>query len=77
MLSGGRDSTCLLDVAVQISGVRAVAALHVNYGLREAPTTMSATAVTLRRLGVELTIERPEPDGRGRKRAGLGSGAAL
>lgn len=35
MLSGGRDSSCLLDVAVAIAGVDAVSALHVNYGLRE------------------------------------------
>ncbi|MGO9754532.1 MAG: tRNA lysidine(34) synthetase TilS [Solirubrobacteraceae bacterium] len=35
MLSGGRDSTCLLDLAVRIAGAPAVSALHVNYGLRE------------------------------------------
>src|SRR5947209_17506444 len=35
MLSGGRDSVCLLDVAVALRGVDAVSALHVNYGLRE------------------------------------------
>ncbi|MDE3131550.1 MAG: 7-cyano-7-deazaguanine synthase, partial [Acidobacteriota bacterium] len=34
LLSGGRDSTCLLDLAVQIAGAEAVSALHVNYGLR-------------------------------------------
>jgi tRNA(Ile)-lysidine synthase len=34
LLSGGRDSTCLLDVAVTISGTPCVRALHVNYGLR-------------------------------------------
>ena len=34
MYSGGRDSTCLLDVAVRIAGAAAVSALHVNYGLR-------------------------------------------
>lgn len=36
LLSGGRDSVCLLDVAVRISGREAVVALHVNYGLRSA-----------------------------------------
>ena len=36
MLSGGRDSVCLLDVAVTLCGVPSVRALHVNYGLREA-----------------------------------------
>lgn len=34
MLSGGQDSVCLLDVAVQVCGAGAVTALHVNYGLR-------------------------------------------
>ncbi len=34
MISGGRDSTCLLDVAVALLGSEAVIALHVNYGLR-------------------------------------------
>jgi tRNA(Ile)-lysidine synthase len=35
LFSGGRDSTCLLDLALRISGPSAVAALHVNYGLRD------------------------------------------
>jgi tRNA(Ile)-lysidine synthase len=35
LLSGGRDSVCLLDVAVTIAGANDVTALHVNYGLRE------------------------------------------
>lgn len=35
LLSGGRDSVCLLDVAVALAGRTAVQALHVNYGLRE------------------------------------------
>jgi tRNA(Ile)-lysidine synthase len=34
LLSGGRDSTCLLDLAVRVTGARAVTALHVNYRLR-------------------------------------------
>jgi len=36
LLSGGRDSVCLLDVAVALVGRDAVGALHVNYGLRGA-----------------------------------------
>ena len=45
MYSGGRDSTCLLDLAVRIAGPAAVTALHVNYRLRaRRPMTMSATA---------------------------------
>ncbi len=35
LLSGGRDSTCLLDVAVTLATPAAVTALHVNYGLRD------------------------------------------
>jgi tRNA(Ile)-lysidine synthase len=34
LFSGGRDSTCLLDLAVRIAGPDAVTALHVDYGLR-------------------------------------------
>jgi tRNA(Ile)-lysidine synthase len=34
LVSGGRDSVCLLDVLVSIAGADAVTALHVNYGLR-------------------------------------------
>ncbi len=34
MLSGGRDSVCLLDMAVALCGAERVRALHVNYGLR-------------------------------------------
>src|SRR5688500_4458952 len=33
LLSGGRDSVCLLDCAVELGSQ--VTALHVNYGLRE------------------------------------------
>jgi tRNA(Ile)-lysidine synthase len=34
MISGGRDSVCLLDIAVALCGPGNVMALHVNYGLR-------------------------------------------
>jgi tRNA(Ile)-lysidine synthase len=34
MISGGRDSVCLLDVAVAVRGAENVRALHLNYGLR-------------------------------------------
>jgi tRNA(Ile)-lysidine synthase len=36
MVSGGRDSTCLLDLAIRLCGAGQVSAIHVNYGLREA-----------------------------------------
>ncbi len=35
LLSGGRDSVSLLDLAVRISGADVVSALHVNYALRD------------------------------------------
>ena len=34
LVSGGRDSVCLLDVLTSIAGVQRLTALHVNYGLR-------------------------------------------
>ncbi len=59
LLSGGRDSTCLLDVAVQVSGPEAVTALHVNYGLRGAADQDERHCREIcARLGVELTVER-------------------
>jgi tRNA(Ile)-lysidine synthase len=58
LLSGGRDSTCLLDVAVQL-GAR-VSALHVNYGLRgQAAAEEEHCRALCRRLEVELEVERP------------------
>jgi tRNA(Ile)-lysidine synthase len=60
MLSGGRDSTCLLDLAVRIAGSGAVTALHVNYGLREGATADQTYCVELcERLGVPLEVRRP------------------
>jgi len=62
MLSGGRDSTCLLDVAVALLGPAAVSALHVNYGLRaEADADERHCAVLCAQLGVELEVARADP----------------
>jgi tRNA(Ile)-lysidine synthase len=59
MLSGGRDSVCLLDVATEVRGARAVAALHVNYGLRVDADADERFCVELcERLGVELRVVR-------------------
>jgi tRNA(Ile)-lysidine synthase len=59
LLSGGRDSTCLLDVCVQL-GAR-TSALHVNYGLRdEAGADEEHCRALCRRLEVELEVEHPE-----------------
>src|SRR5213083_840163 len=66
MLSGGRDSTCLLDLAVQIAGRERVAALHVNYGLRDAAMLDERHCDDLcRRLAVPLDVRRPPRPGSG------------
>jgi tRNA(Ile)-lysidine synthase len=58
LLSGGRDSTCLLDVCVQL-GAEA-SALHVNYGLRdEAGAEEEHCRSLCRLLEVELDVEHP------------------
>jgi tRNA(Ile)-lysidine synthase len=71
MLSGGRDSVCLLDLAVRARGPEAVSALHVNYGLREeAEADERFCAELCRRLGVALAVERPRrPQGPGNLQA--------
>jgi tRNA(Ile)-lysidine synthase len=59
MLSGGRDSVCVLDLAVRARGSEGVRALHVNYGLREeADEDERHCAQLCERLGVALEIER-------------------
>ena len=59
MLSGGRDSVCLLDVAIALRGAGAVRALHVNYGLREAADADERHCASLcAELGVELSVVR-------------------
>jgi tRNA(Ile)-lysidine synthase len=71
MLSGGRDSVCMLDLAVRARGAEAVTALHVNYGLRpQAGEDERHCAELCGRLGVELEIERPvRPEGPGNLQA--------
>jgi tRNA(Ile)-lysidine synthase len=67
MLSGGRDSNCLLDVAVALLGAASLSALHVNYGLRADADGDEQHCVALcEQLGVELQIVRagPAPGGR-------------
>ena len=60
LCSGGRDSTCLLDLAVAIAGRDAVTALHVNYGLRTAADQDEHHCrLTARELGIELGVHRP------------------
>ncbi len=76
MLSGGRDSVCLLDVAVALRGASDVRALHVNYRLRERADGDEQHCVSLcARLGVELVLvgvergQAPGSDGAGNLQA--------
>jgi tRNA(Ile)-lysidine synthase len=66
MVSGGRDSVCLLDVAVALRGADSVRALHVNYGLRgdESDADERHCAALCESLGVPLEIVSAsrEPD---------------
>jgi tRNA(Ile)-lysidine synthase len=60
LLSGGRDSTCLLDLAVRVAGADAVSALHVNYGLRDgADADEGHCAALCESLAVALETRRP------------------
>jgi len=59
LLSGGADSVCLLDVAIELEA--RVAALHVNHGLRESADDDERFCRELcDRLGMPLTVERAE-----------------
>lgn len=71
MLSGGRDSVCLLDLCFRLLGPDAVTALHVNYGLRDDSDADEAHCARIcDRLGVQLEIERPRrPEGPGNLQA--------
>lgn len=71
MLSGGRDSVCLLDLSVRLLGSEAVTALHVNYGLRDDSGEDERHCVALcEELGVAFEVERPRrPEGPGNLQA--------
>jgi tRNA(Ile)-lysidine synthase len=71
MLSGGRDSVCMLDLSVRALGPELVTALHVNYGLRDdSDEDEGHCAALCRSLEVELAIERPQrPEGPGNLQA--------
>jgi len=72
LVSGGRDSTCLVDVLVSILGAAHVAALHVNYGLRGAESDGDEDYVRelCATLGVRLDVHRAaQPPGSGNLQA--------
>ena len=63
MVSGGPDSACLAAALVAPARPQSVAALHVNYGLREDSGEDEARCRALcARLGIELRVERPSLD---------------
>jgi tRNA(Ile)-lysidine synthase len=71
MLSGGRDSVCMLDLAVRARGPGAVLVLHVDYGLRPSSHDDADFCSALcEEQGVELRLERPvRPEGPGNLQA--------
>jgi len=84
LLSGGRDSVCLLDVAARLAGAQAVTALHVDYGLRtESAGDATHCRALCTRLGVALDVHvARRPEGAGNLQAWardvrLGTGARL
>ncbi|HEX6782205.1 MAG TPA: tRNA lysidine(34) synthetase TilS [Solirubrobacterales bacterium] len=71
MLSSGRDSVCMLDLAVRARGAEAVGALHVDYGLREESGEDERHCARLcEELRVPLEVHRPRrPAGAGNLQA--------
>ena len=64
LLSGGRDSVCLLHVARSLCGAEQVRALHVNYGLRASAGADEEHCRQLcERLAIALTVHRPSRRG--------------
>lgn len=64
MLSGGADSACMAAVAVALCGPQAVAAVHVNYGLRaDSDEDEEAARALCAQLRIDLHVERPELEG--------------
>ena len=72
LVSGGRDSVCLLDVLTRLCGPGRVAALHVDYGLRGEESDGDADAVRAlcAALAVRCEVVRaPAPPQRGNLQA--------
>ncbi|HUA69584.1 MAG TPA: tRNA lysidine(34) synthetase TilS [Solirubrobacteraceae bacterium] len=70
LLSGGRDSTCLVDIAARVAGESSVTALHVNYGIRESAAEDHRHCHDLcASLGVTLEVRRPGPPSSGNVQA--------
>ena len=74
LFSGGRDSTCLLDLAVRRAGP--VTALHVNYGLRAEADADEAHCASHVRAARRAAARAPRRRA-ARQRPGVGAGGAL
>jgi tRNA(Ile)-lysidine synthase len=63
LVSGGRDSVCLLDVLVELAGAARVSVLHVNYELRgeQSQADEAHVRALCRACRVRCTVERPGP----------------
>lgn len=60
LLSGGRDSVCLIDALAQVCGPRSISALHVNYRLRDGADGDEQHCRELcERVGTELEVLHP------------------
>lgn len=71
LLSGGRDSVCLLDAAIATVGADRVSALHVDHGLRpDSADDAEHCAVLCAAQGVPVAVERlVRPPARGNLQA--------
>ena len=60
LVSGGRDSVCLLDLLLALAGADALTVLHVNYGLRGADSDGDEFHVRdlCQRVGVRCAVHR-------------------
>ena len=66
LLSGGRDSVCVADLAASISGPATVRALHVDYGLRATSGEEAAACGRLcERLGIGFELITATPPAAG------------
>ena len=63
LVSGGRDSVCLLDVLVELAGAARIAVLHVNFGLRDEEAEGDEAHVRALSVAcnVPCTVERAGP----------------
>jgi len=71
LLSGGRDSVCLLDVLAKLLKRDQIVALHINYRLRgsESDADQLFCEKLCKQMGIKLTVETAEYPMQGNKQA--------